>query len=478
MKRALCLSFLVCTWIAGCGPAHTGNPGGDPDGGDNTVDIDGDGYTQGEGDCLDTDPEIHPGALDETCDGVDNDCDGVVDNPFNLDGDPVSTCNGDCDDTNPDRYPGAVELPNGLDDDCDNIADNHTENFDDDGDGFSEVNGDCNDQEPLIGPASVEVPIKTDEDGVESPEGVDNDCDLIIDEGFVPCDEALDKTIVANYPKAIDLCNWVESVEFVQGDERGRNIRTKYGDTYVPHLGSSFALLSTGLTLEEAEPGWTSPEGGTQFNNSAAHPDPQPAPPDGCGVADPLSVNDYTELKLVLDVPPNANSLSYDFNFMSAEFPFYVCQFDDQFLAMLQSEAFTDCDPTLHPKGCNISFDDQGRPVTINIGFFDVCAVNTSYPVTSNCTGDAELAGTGFIGHGNPTHGGTGWLHTIAPVKGGETATLTFYIFDEGDWAWDSLVIIDNFQWGAEAVDGPVTIPKMIAPQVHRTLRAQSAAAF
>jgi hypothetical protein len=46
-------------------------------------DADGDGYvaraTSGRGDCDDTDPTIRPFAGEDPCDGVDNDCDGIVD---------------------------------------------------------------------------------------------------------------------------------------------------------------------------------------------------------------------------------------------------------------------------------------------------------------------------------------------------------------------------------------------------------------
>ena len=37
------------------------------------------GYVAAGGDCNDADPLVHPG-LNETCNGVDDDCDGVVDN--------------------------------------------------------------------------------------------------------------------------------------------------------------------------------------------------------------------------------------------------------------------------------------------------------------------------------------------------------------------------------------------------------------
>ncbi len=46
----------------------------DPD----DMDDDGDGYSENEGDCHDGDPAIHPGAA-EDCDGIDNNCDGTVD---------------------------------------------------------------------------------------------------------------------------------------------------------------------------------------------------------------------------------------------------------------------------------------------------------------------------------------------------------------------------------------------------------------
>ena len=55
----------------------TTEPSNEPDPLD--VDNDGDGFTENEGDCLDSNSQIFPGS-DEVCDLLDNDCDGSIDN--------------------------------------------------------------------------------------------------------------------------------------------------------------------------------------------------------------------------------------------------------------------------------------------------------------------------------------------------------------------------------------------------------------
>ena len=93
-----------------------------------TSDEDGDGVPLYVGDCDDTDPTVYwsrntqSGAAEIPGDGLDNDCDGVVDDGLDTsdaDGDGVSIADGDCDDTDPAVYPGATEiLGNRVDDDC------------------------------------------------------------------------------------------------------------------------------------------------------------------------------------------------------------------------------------------------------------------------------------------------------------------------------------------------------------------------
>jgi hypothetical protein len=94
----------------------------------------------------------------------------------------------------------------------------------------------------------------------------------------------------------------------------------------------------------------------------------------------------------------------------------------------------------------NISFDSQTNPVSVNIAFFDVCA---------GCAlGTGELSQTGFDTWDDA--GATSWLVTTAPVTGGQEYTLRFAIWDTGDNAWDSTVLIDGFEWIADG--GTVTV--------------------
>ncbi len=140
-------------------------------------DSDNDGFTP-ESDCNDLNPEINPDAV-EVCDNVDNNCDGIVDEAgcaTCTDGDndgffAQAGCGSlvDCDDGNNLVSPGAPEICDGVDNNCDQVVD---ENFDFDADGFSSCGGDCNDNDVSVNPTAFEF-----------CDGVDNDCDGSVDEG-------------------------------------------------------------------------------------------------------------------------------------------------------------------------------------------------------------------------------------------------------------------------------------------------------
>jgi hypothetical protein len=137
-------------------------------------DADGDSWGVADGDCDDTDAAAFPGAV-ETANGVDDDCDGVVDDgapTLDNDGDAFTEAAGDCNDHDADTFPGAAEVANNLDDDCDGAADEGTVRTDDDGDGYAELAGDCDDADAAVNPAATDV-----------CSGADRDCDGVVE----PC---------------------------------------------------------------------------------------------------------------------------------------------------------------------------------------------------------------------------------------------------------------------------------------------------
>ena len=139
------------------------------------IDADMDTYLACE-DCDDNDPTVIPTAA-EICNGVDDDCDGVLfvdgngNDESDADGDGEYACADDCDDTNPDTYLGAPEACDGLDNDCDTVVP-ADESTDVDMDTYLACE-DCNDNDNTIFPGAVEL-----------CDGIDGNCDGSLIIGF------------------------------------------------------------------------------------------------------------------------------------------------------------------------------------------------------------------------------------------------------------------------------------------------------
>lgn len=152
-------------------------------------DPDGDGMTEADGDCRPQDPTVYAGAP-ELCDGKDNDCDGAVperehdrdrDAFFaceDPDGDGVTEADGDCRPHDPTIFLGAPELCDGLDNDCDGVV--PANEADDDLDGYRICEGDCADSDPVAHPLAT-----------EGENGFDDNCDGQASGGTVGCGVAL-----------------------------------------------------------------------------------------------------------------------------------------------------------------------------------------------------------------------------------------------------------------------------------------------
>lgn len=297
------------------------------------------------------------------------------------------------------------------------------------------------------------------------------------DDGAVTCEAAehvpCDDDDSAEHALGLGCPGEPTALTTIRGPRPGTfGVRTGLGSTsaFDPREGMRFAVIGSGYVADLDLPGDDGPthcNDATQLSYQSGQTLPAPIMPVDVGGStcdqtpslvgtgdcsntiqsqyeQGVSPYDYTEVRIEATVPAGASSLAFDFAFFSTEYPnFYGRQYNDMFVAWLESSTWTG----------NISFDDQGEPISLNAGFLDFRDATAGTPNDPSCTNGCtapELHGSCMEGHA-----GTRWLTSTAEVQPGETITLVLGIFDLSDPNLDSYVFLDNLRWGCD--EGPPT---------------------
>ncbi|MCK6522901.1 putative metal-binding motif-containing protein [Myxococcota bacterium] len=194
------------------------------------LDADGDGYvtaTFDGPDCDDGDPNVHPG-VEEACDGLDADCDGLSDEDtwltfyLDADGDGLGDSTSHLEERVCNPVPEGYVMDVGDCDDDDPSVGAPVERWDDlDGDGYgageptlrcpgepnaAAIDGDCDDTDELVYPGAPET----------CTDSVDKNCDGSVGrvdldgDGFIACEECDDGDRAVN-PGADEVCDGADN---------------------------------------------------------------------------------------------------------------------------------------------------------------------------------------------------------------------------------------------------------------------------
>ena len=332
--------------------------------------------------------------------------------------------------------------------------------------------------------------------------GLDEDCDGLFDEAPDICDGGLPvySTAPLDYAAAMDLCQaateggttWgLVSASLTRPDgtllpaPESHAIRAQFGSGALPQAGLAMAIFSTGKAAAPADAGYVPFEGGHDTGISS------PAPADwltanggsipvapGCpDLTDTMAV-DPVMLKLRIRAPGNARSFGLAVNLLAADYPEWICSpFNDVFVALLDSlfvgvpanpadknlAVYRTPADLVYPVGANLAWGDTGL-FTQCINGLTGCDGGTPGNTTV-CTGTDGLTATGMdvatpgsCDANSLRGGGTEWLVVRGNVVPGEVFELRLALWDTGDFSFDSLVLLDAFQWSVDLATPGTTL--------------------
>jgi hypothetical protein len=346
----------------------------------------------------------------ELCeDGVDNDCNGEVDDVYDIDFDGWTACEGDC---------------------CEVVGAGCT-------------------LPALVNPGAIDVQ-RFSPSG--APTFTDDDCSGTAGDSRAACDQGvpLDDPATASAAAAVDVCrsvtqdprSWgLRSVSYttangkqiVAGKQAG--IAAAFGAQVIPQQGQRMLLLSSG---HARPPGHAEACGSNSCKTGGTSTPPVNFPQQADGCAPVKAIYDSVALELNLRAPSNATGYRFSYRYWSFAKPGECDAYSDEFVVIVSPVPPGSMDG-------NIAFDALGTPISAKSSLFDIC---TGCPM-----GAGPLKDTGFDTWSTSDFpgGATGWLSSTAPVKPGEEFTLRFAIWDGGDQAMDSSVLVDNFEWLTES---------------------------
>ena len=411
--------------------------------------------------------EVVP-AFDACNDGQDNDCDGTADNAPDLDGDGWTPCDGDCCevvaiDTCGDPAlvnPGAFEVAgNDVDDDCDGVKDNPLASCDG---GLASNSSNAADYAKAIDLCATTV---------ENPPSLADKKWGVISASFARANgsgtpDPGQRSIRPQFGNNLAPQAGSNLAVLSTGVAAAQAAPSNTSPAFVKFQGGK----SVGTT-SPVPSDWLAANN-NNFPNAPGCPDPQ----GGTTANDPIMLKIRVRVPTnarSFSVGTYFFSSEYPEWVCSAFNDFFLALLDSTFVPgpgqianpADKNLAFYQTGNSIYPVGVNLA--------TGNTGLFSQCQSSPTgcgggaVPGNNTCSSTTQLLGTGFDDPNPPSQfagdpayctgtatfagGGTGWLTTSGNVKPGETVDLRFVLWDTGDGWYDSVALVDDFVWSLDA---------------------------